>query len=73
MSVCVITVRYSTPLPSPSKPAPEIFGGEQSISEVPAEVRLVKQHTFGGGGPLPVYVRFDPAKGYRLRAFEHKP
>jgi hypothetical protein len=54
MSVCVITVRYSTPEPSPSKPAPEIFGGGQSISEEPAEVRLVKQHTFGDGGPLPV-------------------
>jgi hypothetical protein len=43
MSVCVITVRYSTPLPSPFKPAPEIFGGGQSISEVTAEV------IFGGG------------------------
>jgi hypothetical protein len=31
MSVCVITVRYPTPEPFPSKPAPEIFGGGQSI------------------------------------------
>ena len=34
MSVTVITVRYSPSLPSPSKPAPEIVGGGQSISEV---------------------------------------
>jgi hypothetical protein len=68
MSVIVITVRHSTSLPSPSKPAPEIFGGGQSICEVPAEVRLVKQHTLGGGGPLTVYLWFDPAKGYRLLA-----
>ena len=67
-SVIVITVRYSTSLPSPLKPAPEIFGGRQSMSEVPAEVRLVRQHTLGGGWPLPVYLRFDPTKGYRLRA-----
>ena len=59
----VITVRYSTSLLSPSKPAPEIFGGGQSISEVSVEVRLVKQHTLGGGWPLLVYLRFDPAKG----------
>jgi hypothetical protein len=53
MSVCVITVRYSTPVPSPYKPAPEIVRSGQSVSEAPAEVRLFKHHTVGGGGPLP--------------------
>jgi hypothetical protein len=67
MSVCVGAGRYSIPVPSPSKPSPEIACGGKGITKGPS---LTKQRTLGGGGPLPGLLRFDPVKGYRLRALE---